>query len=71
MNNDVRVNFEVDRDLHAKIARTFPYGMRGPVLRALVTAIADAVEEHGQMILGAVMSGDYKIVYERRRKDAP
>lgn len=68
MNNEVRVNFEVDRDLHARMQGAFPYGFRGPVLRTLVEAVINAVDLHGTMILGAIMAGDFKLEYERKNR---
>lgn len=60
----VRINFEVSRDLHAKMARTFPYGMRGRVVTVLLEAIVEATEKQGQMILGAILDGQFVLRYQ-------
>lgn len=60
----VRLNFEVSRDLHARMSRTFPYGLRGKIVVALLEAIVEATETQGQMVLGAILDGRFVLRYK-------
>lgn len=64
----VRINFEVTRDLHARMAKAFPYGLRGKVMTALLEALVNGVESHGQLVLGAVLDGQFVLRYQPKQQ---
>ena len=58
-----RVNFEISDELAVKLKR-MPWGTRTTLIRILLEKIADAIEEHGEIMIGAIMSGEFTIRYE-------
>lgn len=60
----VRMNFEVPETLFKRAQACLPWGMRANTVRVLLEVVVRAVETEGTMILGALLSGDYKIVYD-------
>lgn len=61
-----RVNFEIEEDLNRRMQRVIPWGNKAPCLRVLTEKLVDAVERHGLVMVGAVMSGEFRLVYEPR-----
>jgi hypothetical protein len=57
-----RVNFEISDELAEKLKR-LPWGTRTTLIRILLERIADAIEKHGEIMIGAIMSGEFAIVY--------
>jgi len=57
-----RVNFEISDELSEKLKR-LPWGTRTTLIRILLERIADAIEAHGEIMIGAIMSGEFSIVY--------
>lgn len=69
----VRMNYDLDRDLHSRLMSVLPHGMRMHMLRVLTRMIVEAVEkagERGPLVMGAILSGEYKIVYEAIEKES-
>ena len=60
------VRFRVDADLYNRVYSKVPWGLFSPMMRALCSMAVDAIERDGPMIAGALASGDYIIVYQRR-----
>ena len=59
---------EVDQELWERVQQ-MPYGVRSAVIRTLLEKVLDAADRRGQMIYGAVIGGDFKIVYREDRED--
>jgi hypothetical protein len=57
-----RVNFEISDELAEKLKR-LPWGTRTTLIRILLERIADAIEKHGEIMIGAIMSGEFAITY--------
>lgn len=60
----VRMNFEVPETLFKRTQEALPWGVRANVIRAILEIIVRSVERDGQMILGAIMSGECRLVYD-------
>lgn len=56
-----RLNVDLDRDLHDRLNRCVPWGVKAVVIRSLVTLLVEAVERDGPLILGAVMAKDVSL----------
>lgn len=57
-----RVNFEISDELAGKL-KSMPWGTRTTLIRILLEKIADSIEQHGQIMIGAIMSGEFTIEY--------
>lgn len=44
--------------------QTIPWGTKGPCLRALAESLVDAVEREGLIMIGAILSKDFRLVYD-------
>ena len=66
----VRVNFNMPLEEHSRFHALLPHGIRGHVLNALCLKVVDATERHGNVILGAIMDGKFRIEPVLGGKDA-
>lgn len=60
----VRVNFELESSVNRRLQRSVQWGTKGPCLRILATKLVEAVEQHGQVMVGAVLDGNFELVYK-------
>ncbi len=58
-----RINFEIDKTLFDRLQTALPWGFRTNLLRILLEKVADASEKHGEIMIGAFLSGEYTIEY--------
>lgn len=58
-----RISFHVDDKFYERTSK-IPWGIRAAVLRQLLEKTMDAAEQKGNMIYGAVIGGDFKILYK-------
>lgn len=56
-----RICFETDKDLYEKSTK-IPWGIRSALLRVLLEKIVESGEEHGSMIYGAILDGEFDLV---------
>ena len=56
-----RVNFQVDKATHARLAKV-PWGYRAGVFRSFLRRFAAVYEQEGPRVLGLMLEGDYDIV---------
>lgn len=68
MKDQERVTFNVNTDLKKRI-QCIPWGNQGAIMRNLMTACVVAIEENGSIMLGALLSGEFKLVYEPKEKE--
>ena len=59
------INVQVPRDLYVEFQDAVPWGLRMLLFRNILQLILDAVQD-GQIVLGAIMSGEYKLTLARR-----
>lgn len=57
-----RFNFEVPEELAERLQR-LPWGTRTKLMRILLEKIVESVEEHGEIMIGAIMSGEFTLSY--------
>ena len=63
----VNINFVVPDELAAKMKR-LPWGMRSLILRIMLERIMKAHDKHGDIILDAILSGEWSISYEPKKR---
>jgi len=60
--NMARVNFDVDPALFERLKK-LPWGFRTTLIRVLLEKVADAVDKHGEIMIGAILSGEFELVH--------
>ena len=68
MSENKRVSFPVDKSLLDRIHSSIPWGIRAEVLRQLITRVMDSADEHGELVYGAVVGGQFSINYKLKGK---
>jgi len=66
MSDTTRIAVIVDKKDYEKAGKIMPWGVRSSVMRSLFKAILEAAIKNGPMIYGAILSGDYEIVYKSK-----
>lgn len=66
----VRWNFEVDRELNKRLDDCIPFGYKAQLFRATVELIVSALEKHGLIILGAILSGEVELRVKQKDSNA-
>lgn len=56
----IRLSFSISKKLQEK-SKSIPWGLKASLLRILLERIVDAGEEHGKMVYGAILEGEYDI----------
>ncbi len=59
----IRVHVDVDPDLHNRMSRVLPWGIKGQVLRMILMRVVVGLELDPRL-LGAFTSGHFKFVYD-------
>ena len=57
----VKITVEIPQDLHEEMKRTLPWGFRRHVLEAVLRLVMRAVREDGEIVIGAIMAGEYQL----------
>lgn len=60
---DKRVSFLVPPELANRL-NSIPWGVRSMLLRIMTEKLVDAFESQGQIMAGAVLSGEFELVYK-------
>lgn len=69
MSDKVRIHLDIDRELHARAQKAIPWGMRRLILETILERVVAGIEKEGQIMLGAIVSGEYEMRYVKRVKD--
>lgn len=57
-----RINFDVDPALFERLKR-LPWGFRTTLIRVLLEKVANSIEQHGEIMIGAILSGEFELVH--------
>lgn len=57
----VSIHFKIERSLKDRLD-VLPHGTRTHALRTLVTWLCDMYQRHGDIGLGAIIGGDFKLI---------
>ena len=70
MSEDLRrISFHTKVPLYEK-SQKIPWGIRSAVLRILLERVIDAADKKGEMIYGAVLGGDFTLVFKDKGDEA-
>lgn len=59
--NEVRLNLTIDKELHDRLDKHAPWGMKAAVVRALVKTAVDMLDRHGPAGLGLILAGEIEL----------
>lgn len=57
-----RITIQLDPELYKDLKRVVEHGYRRHILASLIRMAVNAVETEGEMMIGALMSGKFKVV---------
>lgn len=60
--SEKRITLLVPEDLADRLAEHVPHGFRKHLLASMIKLVLDAIEEDGEMVIGAIMSNNFKLV---------
>jgi len=63
-----RLTIKVTDDLFERI-KGVRHGFRGHLVASLLTVALDAIDKDGEIMVGAIISGEYKLVPDLKRHD--
>lgn len=49
---------------YKRIKRLIPWGLRKHLMTGVIETVLDAVEQHGEVVVGALMSGKFRLEWE-------
>lgn len=61
-----RVTVQVDPELFDELNRVVRHGFRGHLLERLLRMVLDSIERDGDIMLGALIAGEFKLVRDKR-----
>ena len=64
-----RVTFRVNPELHARMQKNIPWGLQGKLLEVLCETVVSALEDRGQIMVGAILGGKFVLKYEEKKDD--
>lgn len=57
-----RITVLVQDDIFLRLNTEIRHGFRGPLIAGVLKMTLDAIEKDGEMMLGALLTGKYKLV---------
>lgn len=60
------INVQVPQDLYDEVRSSIPRGLRMVLFESILTLIMQALRADGPIVLGAIMSGEYKLTLARK-----
>lgn len=58
-----RITIQLKPELYNKLHNAVPHGYRRHVLAGLIQLAVTSIEEHGDIMIGALMGGKFKLVW--------
>lgn len=62
MPEEKRITLLVDAEMHDRITELIPRGFRKHLISALIELVMDAIERDGEIVIGAIMAREFKLV---------
>lgn len=59
-----RITVSIPEDLEKRMLKTIRRGFRDPLISAVLNLLVEALKRDGEIIVGAVLSGQYKLVFD-------
>jgi len=69
MSDKVRIHLDIDRNLHHRAQLVIPWGMRRILLETILERLIAGLEKEGPVMLGAVIGGEYDMIYKPKPSD--
>lgn len=61
-----RMTVVVDTRFHQRFRKVIRWGMRAKLVQIVLERIVDSVEDKGPIMIGAILSGEFSIVFAPR-----
>lgn len=61
---DRRISVPIPQELYEKFHRVIPWGFRKHLMKSVVEIVLEAVERDGNIVMGAVMAGRFRLQWE-------
>ena len=58
-----KLTFEVSDELYQRATTVFEWGDRSRLLRIILTKLINALEKHGPIMVGAILSEEFEFTY--------
>lgn len=65
-----RISLDIEDELYQDLRAYVPHGFRRHLLAVIIRLAVDAVKDNGQVMIGALMAGEFKLV-KAIRVEAP
>lgn len=59
-----RITIQIKPDLYERLHTVIPHGYRRHLLAGLIGTALDSIEQRGEVMIGAIMAGKYKLVWD-------
>lgn len=70
MNQELkRITVQVEPELYTRLNRVVQHGFRRHLMAGLIKLALDAIEERGEVMIGALVAGKFKLVWDE--EDSP
>lgn len=66
-----RLHVNIDEPTYIEFKDTIQWGLRNTLIVAILKIITKAVQKDGMMVVGAVLSGKYKLVIDHDSEQTP
>lgn len=61
---NTKITIPIPVDLHDKLNRLVPWGMRKHLVNAVLDMVLDAIAKDGDIVMGAIMARTFKLQWE-------
>ena len=65
-----RITLILEDSLYEDLSSRVPHGYRRHIMAKLIRLALDAIQRDGDIMIGALMSGEYKLVRDEKREAA-
>lgn len=59
-----RMTVVVETKFHHRFRKAISWGMRAKLVQIVLERMVDAIDAHGPVMIGAFLSGEFKIVFD-------
>jgi|TARA_R100001530_G_C4304781_1_gene151429 predicted GNAT superfamily acetyltransferase len=65
-----RLSIEIDEEEFKKLQKLIPWGVKNQLFKIIIDDLIKALEKNGPMVLGAILSGKVRLVYNEEGKES-
>lgn len=61
---ETKMTVKIPKELHDRLFRAIPWGLRRHLISSVLETVVTAIEKEGEIVMGAVMAGSYRLVWD-------